>query len=147
MVRKERMGLMLRLISILLVVITETPLLTDHSMAMALTTTATTSTIYHLATSLRRLLQPPDELQTGAQPRGLEQCTPAIRWMSPNRNRTLMLFPMPASHPLLVSKLSPILVTSTVVPGGLAEYEERLIKGTCWYYLALWLGVAAANVT
>jgi len=48
--------------------------------------------------------------------RRLERCTPAIRQMSTNQNQTLMLFPMPASHHVLVSKLLPILVTWTLVP-------------------------------
>jgi len=63
-----------------------------------------------------RTLQPQGELQTRAQPRALERCTPAIGGMSTNRNQTLMLFLMPASHHLLVSKLLPILVTWTLVP-------------------------------
>ena len=98
------------------------PLLTDHRIAMAVTimttmaTMTTMTTICQSATSLSRLLQPQGELQTGARPRGLERCTPAIRRMSTNRNQTLMLFPMPASHHLLVSKLLPILVTWTLVP-------------------------------
>ena len=91
-------------------------LLTDHRIAMAVTTTTTTTTICQSATSLSRPLQPQGKLQTGARPRGLERCTPAIRRMSTNRNQTLMLFPMPASHHLLVSKLLPILVTWTLVP-------------------------------
>ena len=40
----------------------------------------------------------------------------SIRRMLTNRNQTLMLFPMPASHHLLVSKLLPFLVTWTLVP-------------------------------
>ena len=56
------------------------------------------------------------ELQTGARPTELERCTPAIRRMSTNPNQTLMLFPMLASHHLLVRKLLPILVTWTLVP-------------------------------
>ena len=47
---------------------------------------------------------------------GLERFTVAIRRISMNANQTLMLFPMPASHHLLVSKLLPILVTWTLVP-------------------------------
>ena len=65
-VHKERLGLLLRLVSILLVVIIETPLLTDHRIAMAVTTTTmtTTMTIYESATSLSRPLQRQGELQT-----------------------------------------------------------------------------------
>src|ERR1700759_4766815 len=115
-VHKERMGLLPRLVSILLVVIIETPLLTDHRIAMAVMTGTKTTTICQSATSRGRPLQPQGELQTGTGPRGLERCTTAIRRMSTNRNQTLMLFPMPASHHLLVSKLLPILVTWTLVP-------------------------------
>ena len=70
----------------------------------------------NMSVSLSRPVQPQGELQTGARPRELERCTTAIRRMSTNRNQTLMLFPMPASHHLLVSKLLPILVTWTLVP-------------------------------
>ena len=56
------------------------------------------------------------ELQIGAEPRGLERCTAAIRRMSTNRDQTSMLFTIQASHYLLVSKLLPFLVTWTLMP-------------------------------